>query len=434
MPNVFDNTQIATQITEHITEVQDLLFHEEGILDLVSDAPELAATNLGVRVPLITDDNPSMGMGDANGDAFAIPGAPGLNSFNVRYCWLNSGLTRTYASILNEKNSSLSSQNKMMLTNQVECFRDLLSFYVGRSDGKGTLATASAAIAGAVITCNGGTDTVGVSRVKEGAYVSIFDSTGTVRRTPLNDPYRKVIAVDYTANTITLDAAVAGVIAGDIIVPQNTLASPLAPKGLPFLISENFSGGFSYFGIPGNKRFIQPSAHDFGGTLTAAGMHAAWSKHILRMRADKNKERKNYVLIMSESGANQYYSTLNVAPFTPQFNFGNTGGRPKQDAGFDSFEQTFFGIEMRSYASVMDGRMYCHRKGTIKATKWKSLGDIISQFDNSEFATRYSSTGQRLTALERHMDWGGDYFITQRNKQAVWYNFGYDANITLKAV
>lgn len=430
MPNVFDNTQIATQITEHIAQVEDLLFHEEGILDLVADAPDLPATNLGVRVPLITEDNPSMGMGDANGDAFAIPGAPGLNSFNVRYCWLNSGLTRTYASILNEKNSNLSSQNKMMLTNQVEVFRDLLAFYLGRSDGKGTLATVSANIAGAVVTCNGVNDTVGVSRIKPGAYVTIFDSTGTVRRTAT---YEKVNSVDATNNQFTLANAVAGVVAGDIVVPQNTLASPLGPKGFPFLISENFSGGFSYFGIAGNNRFIQPSAHDFGGTLTAAGMQAAWRKHMLRMRADANKERKNYVLIMSESGASQYYSTLNVAPFVPQFVMGG-GKRPNQDAGFDSFEQTFFGIEMRSYASVMDGRMYCHRKGTIKHTKWKSLGDIISQFDNSEFSVRHNASGQRLTALERHMDWGGDYFITQRNKQAVWYNFGYDANITLKAV
>jgi hypothetical protein len=431
MPSVFDNTQIGNQIREHIMKATDLLFHEEGILDLVQDAPELPATNLGVKVPLITEDNPSLALGDANGDAFAIPGAPGTNYFNVRYCWMNSGLTRTYASILNERNSELSSQNKMMLTNQVKTFRDILSFYIGRSDGKGTLATVSAPIAGAVVTCNGAGDSVGVSRLKKGQYVSIFDATGTTRRTPT---WVKIEDIDYSTNQITLASAVAGVVANDIIVPQTSLTSPAAPKGLPFLISENVSPGFSYFGIPGNNRYIQPTAHDFGGTLTAAGMHAGWRKHMLRMRADANKERKNYVFIQSESGAAQYYSTLNVAPFTPQFNFGNTGGRPKQDAGFDSFEQTFFGIEMRSYASVMDGRQYVLRKGTIKQTKWKALGDVIDQFDNAEFSTRFNGEGQRLTALERHMDWGGDHFIIERNKQAVFYNFGYDNTITLKAV
>lgn len=430
MADIFNNTQIGNQIREHVVKATDLLFHEEGILELVSDAPELPTTNLGVKVPLITGDNPSLAMGDANGDAFAIPGAPDTNYFNVRYCWLNSGLTRTYSSILNEKSSELSPQNKMMLTNQVQRLRDILAFYVGRSDGKGTLATVSAAISGVTVTCAGAFDYVGVSRLVVGQYVSIFDATGTTRR---GTSWEKIVSIDYTANTFNLANTIAGVIATDIVVPQNSLSSPQAPKGLPFLINENISAGFSYFGIAGNNRYIQPTATDLGGTLTAGGMEAAWRKHILRMRADANRERKNYMLIMSESGASKYYSTLNVAPFVPQFNMGGST-RPTQDAGFDSFEQTFFGIEMRSYSSVQDGRMYCHRKNTIKATKWKALGDVIEQFDNSDWSTRFGANGVRLTSLERHMDWGGDYYITERNKQAVWYNFGFDTSLTLKAV
>jgi len=436
---MFGNSQIEHQAREYVDKAVDHLFHEEdGLLMLASDAPDKPINNLGIKKPIIVQDNPSIGMGDANGDTFAMASAPELAEMRIRYAWVNSGAARTYASLLNESNAgtNLSSQNKLLLRNQVQRLRDVLELFLARSDGSGKLATVSAA-AGTTITCNAATDDIGVtflggrgtSSRSIGQYVTIFDATGATKRnaTPV-----EITAVDYTANTITTATAVAGVTATDIIVPETELDTPVAPVGFDFLISENT--GLDYFGIPSTNRYIQPTTHDLGGALTSAGLYLGWLKAMKRMRiGNSSKERKNYCILHAEGANKEYYDILNVAPFTQQF-VHSGGSRPKQDAGLENFEQTFFGIEMKCYSYMRDGRFYGYRKGSLECAKWKALGDVTSQFENANWSNQYNGEGRRRTSLERHMDWGGNYFLNNRNKQILWHNFTTEADLQLKAV
>jgi hypothetical protein len=86
-------------------------------------------------------------------------------------------------------------------------------------DGTGILTEGSSAVSATTMTFAAVDDNLGVSNLREGMAVDVWDSTGATKRalTTAADAPLVIIAIDDSTNTITFNTAVAGITAGDIV-------------------------------------------------------------------------------------------------------------------------------------------------------------------------------------------------------------------------
>lgn len=90
------------------------------------------------------------------------------------------------------------------------------------------------------------TDGFGVRLLRYGQRVNIYDSTLATNRTAAGPA--KIIGLDLVNKKITLDRTVAGITAGDLILPEGVSgASPVGLFGVPYHVSGSTSGSWLGF-------------------------------------------------------------------------------------------------------------------------------------------------------------------------------------------
>jgi hypothetical protein len=144
------------------------------------------------------------------------------------------------------------------------------------TDGTGELTngcdTPATTTTTATMTFNAATDTLGVSRLREGMAVEVWDSTGATKRAPTagaNTPL-KIETIDYSTNTVVFDGTVVGMTAGDMITFYN-----LDVYGPATLTS--FSAGWPATGaLTGTYGSVTTG---YGGLINDSGRHGLYYAH-----------------------------------------------------------------------------------------------------------------------------------------------------------
>lgn len=93
---------------------------------------------------------------------------------------------------------------------------DDISFH---GDGTGKLTGLSSAVSSTTMTFATAGDTLGVSRLREGLTVDVWDSTGATKRalTTVADGPLRILTINYATNVVTLNTAVTAISQGDIL-------------------------------------------------------------------------------------------------------------------------------------------------------------------------------------------------------------------------
>lgn len=86
-------------------------------------------------------------------------------------------------------------------------------------DGTGKLTNPSSAVSSTTMTFATAGDTLGVSKLREGLTVDVWDTTGATKRaiTTAADGPLRITAINYSTNVVTLNTAVTGITATDIL-------------------------------------------------------------------------------------------------------------------------------------------------------------------------------------------------------------------------
>jgi hypothetical protein len=300
-------------------------------------------------------------------------------------------------------------------------FASFLNSYVSRGDGTMALATISANYSGGtptIATCNGSTDSIGTTQLATNGYYLFYDATGVTQRVGTVGAGAIQLA-SRTGTACTFASNIpSDVVATDIIVPQiggNTDAST-GLYGLPII---DDSAG-TYFGkaratYGGLASYEKTSA----GTLTAGMMSETYWSIVQRggyfNGMGSSTFDKALWTVMSTGNAQNYQSlSLNAGALvsSPQ-TFMHTGTAPKNDIGFASFDQTWYGSPLWYANSVRGDEIYFMGKDSLRRAILKDVGDVDSRFPANGSLQNLNSSAAYLQARVKIMDFFGQVYAPE---------------------
>lgn len=404
-----------------LTKVYELYQNKTDLLGWMDALPGDQINKKGLQVPIELSPNPSLAIGTGDGDVFATAQAPNLDNFIVSYVNLNAGTNETYAAMLNNNIETSEDMFRFVMESDAKQFASFLNSYVSRGDGTAALATVSANYSGGtptVATCNGSTDSIGVSQLVTGGYYLFFDATGATQRTgTVGSGALQLASKSTTAATFSSNIP-SDVVSTDIIVPQiRTTDATSAPVGLPYIID---SAG-TYFG---KSRSSYPGLQSFekamGGSLTAGALSETYFSVVQRggyFGGDGTTNLDDQVwMIVNTGNLNNYYSmTLNSgAVVSSPHVFRHTGeDRPGMDLGMKSVNFTWFGAPIKVANSVRGDEWYFFNRKHVRKAILKPVGGIVNGMPAADWLQALDSDGNYLQARLKYRDWFGQFYSPQ---------------------
>ena len=148
--------------------------------------------------------------------------------------------------------------------------------------GNGILATVTSVstttLANDTLTCT--TDGYGVKLMRKGQRVLVYDSTLSAAR---NATAVKIIGYDLVNKRVQLEAAVAGVVPGDFILPEGLVgANPVGLFGVPYHVSNSTVG--AWLGLP---RATTPEVHSNRVNAGGAALSPAFARRAINAIGDR---------------------------------------------------------------------------------------------------------------------------------------------------
>lgn len=421
---LFSSSEVSNAQVAYQQGVYTLFQNETDLWGKISKMPKDQVNATGIQVSFLRFPNPSLSYGTGNNDAYATAGAGDYDNFTVGYVNINAANIQTVAGVLNANKRTAEDMVDFEVQESAKQFASFLNSYVSRGDGTMALATISANYSGGtptIATCNGTTDSIGTTQLATGGYYLFYDATGATQRTgTVGAGAIQLTSRTGTACTFASDIP-SDVVTTDIIVPQIGGATD-ASAGLVGLPLIDDSAG-TYFGkaratYGGLAAYEKASA----GTLTAGMMTETYWAIVQRGgyfngNGSTTLDKKLWTVMNAGNAQNYQSLSLNSGALvsSPQ-TFMHTGEAPKNDIGFATFDQTWFGSPIWYANSVRGDEIYFLGKDSLRRAILKDVGDVDGRFPASGNLQNIDGSGNFLQARVKIMDFFGNVFCPEPYK------------------
>lgn len=419
---MFTGTTLSHAQQELVGGIIEVLHQNETdfLKKLERQAPKEPTNFRGRREPLEVAPNPSLSFGDPDGGIMATPGAPDFNHLLIPYVWLNTGLEKSYNTILNEGKGTVGSPLEQIATSTGRTLVKWLNIFASNSNGTTRIGIVSARTSDSVLTLADATDSIGATQILVGQRVKVFDPTGTTQRVGVVGAGTILIGAK-TKTTLTRNAAgidwPSTVVAGDIIVPEGATPS-VGFKGIPYIVNDVGD----YFGIPRStvdvvQSVITPAA---GGGLSAALLMSTHAKH--RQRVGNVGLRGTGITELAV-GLTQYTAYYNLVPPAVFQTVGSQ--RPKGDIGLSSHEFSWFGLPLELYLDWQGTRVDFLNFDYLKIATMKEPGTLKGMpIGDGEMQSFDGATSNWRAAVAKWWDVARDMFSTAPHRMAAITGLG----------
>lgn len=398
MADLVGNTNALRELLRQA--VERLQANPELLVNYVKGKAKTEEINKrGFSVTLDYDRNASIGYPDPNAGAFITPDSTTFDKFTCNYQYLQTGARVAYESQLQTAGALVSAKAEAM-SKIAKAIVEWEEFYLCNGDGTQTIATLpnSGGTNSATHTCNGSVDGFGSYYLRPGQRVRIYKSDGTtqVGSTVVVSSKASNNSVTFTT---TVDLSAAGT--NCIIVPEGTIATSNAVKGLPYFM--NPTG--AHFNLSKSTNLnLRPVVDTTSAALTATKILYNFAK--LEMRAGQSPN----VLIAVPPAQHAYYNTLfrTGSSDVTRVNYNGAGsGRPAADLGLDSMEYTWFGKPMKKFQNLQPSVWYFIPVDKLCKAELKGRGAV--DLPAGDWIQAVNSSGY-LMAVDKYYDNAIEYF------------------------
>lgn len=232
---------VATELEKVLPKVPTLFDRDDVFYSHIEKRPVEVISARDMRIPLelrpggyfgyFDPENGDLGVGDAPTYDKAV-----ISTVNMKHAiqWTTKSEWAT-----DDKRKAVLQNLRELLAKSMKEFRRQVDSQC-MTAGTGVLATVTSENAG-VVTCT--TDGYGVRLLRYGQRVSIYNAARTTNRTA-SGPV-KITNLDLVNKTFTLQTAVSGVVAGDVVLPEGlTGSTPVGLYGVPYHVSASTSGSW----------------------------------------------------------------------------------------------------------------------------------------------------------------------------------------------
>jgi hypothetical protein len=377
---------------------------------------------LGVKVPLETVSNPSLGFINAGGGDLATPGNPTLSHLLIYYVLMQMGYKQDYSYTLNRGKEGVKGVDGFALKSNAQRFAKWREIYTSSGNGTTALATASAAYASGsptVAVCNGATDGTGATQVLPGQRLFVYSADGATQRVgTVGAGALTVNARTKTTITFTTNLPSDYVI-GDIFVPASV--STVGPKGVPYMVNNT---GVYYNRNSTDGLAFQSTIIPASGDLSVSLLMSLYSGV-----TQAGGEESGLVFLMGTAQHQKYHNLLQAAPFSRPLNIdGNS--LPKPDAGFSTMDYTWFGIPIVRGKDLLSTRVDLINRNYIGRADLKDMGPMLDMPAGQWLQMINGATSSYVAAKARWDDMAWDNYIANRPKHGAITGLGF-ANVQL---
>lgn len=397
--------------------------NEADVYGMAQEWTETPINDIGIKVPLELNPNPSLKIINPDGGSVPGVGARDLDYMQVNYGAVMQAGGVSYEALLNNNKETAGDQEARRIESDAKQMVKFINDFVSRGDGTAALATASAAYLGTDATtkrtfvANGSSDSIGPSQVVVGGWYSIYDSTGATKRSASATPSDAVfqVASKTAANVVFASGTVlpSDYISGDILVPEigTTDAATGVLVGLPYIIDN----AGTYFGKSRSSvTQLQAYENALAGSLTAGALATTYFNI---------QQRGGYGFGMGTELIDQLWILMNVTQKSNYYNLALSSGavvgspmtfnhdgntRPALDLGMKNFEFTWFGAPIKTCNSTRGDEIYFLNPKYLKKAVLKNVGEASHGFGSTR--QLLNSSGQFVLSQASYRDFIGQVF------------------------
>lgn len=350
---------IASLLIEKVQKiVEDGIEKKDVTFSRVEKSPAQSTNSLGVRMPIMVEDNASEEWRSSEGADFAPSDAEVYKNLTITYTrvYKTCEFTGDVAQLDKDPDKIVGMMANSVAKATMKLKKSFNRMFFG--DGSGTLATYSSGTGTTTITMG---TLFGVRKLDKRARIQFYDSTLATARN--SGQVFTVVSVDKANNAVTLDAAPT-LSSGDVVVFAYSVSASI--NGLDNLIANSGS-------IHGLSRTTYPALNSTVLSANSAALSASLLDQLGNTMAYKtgNETQNGLTLIWSPAQKQAY---LNLGYELKQF---VNGGAQPLDLGFNGI--THSGMPTLLDVDCPDTKIFLLDFSQIQRFQLQALGPVLNQ-------------------------------------------------------